>query len=251
MTRVVVDLGNTRLKWGVLSPDGRLNVMPALPVQSPDEWAPAFQQAGLDRIPTRWAVATVSPASAAALEARLAAWPDATLRWFRHAIDVPQPHRLAAPEKTGVDRALGVLAARAIVPVGTPFQVVSCGSATTLDVVSESGLWLGGAIAPGLPLASRSLHAMTAQLPLVSAGLQAPPAIGDSTEPAIQAGLFWGLVGALREILQRQAAEIQGTPRVLWTGGDAERFAPWIAGPSAEIHPVLVLQALAAIGFPS
>lgn len=250
MTRVVVDLGNTRLKWGTLAHDGTmLAEMPALPVRSPEGWEPAFRAAGLDRAPTRWAIASVSPAAASTLEHLLAPWNPAEARWFRRAADVDQPHRLAHPDKTGADRALNVLAARALVPSGTPFQVVSCGSAITVDAVSESGLWLGGAIAPGLPLASRSLHAMTAQLPMVSAGEPAPPAIGDSTEPAIQAGLFWGLVGAVREILHRQADTLGAPSRILWTGGDAGRIAPWVSGDSAEIHPTLVLRGLAAIGF--
>jgi type III pantothenate kinase len=247
--RVVADLGNTRLKWGLVSPAGAVEAQPALPVDETETWAPAFAAAGLDRAPSRWAVATVNPAAADRLAAILAPWP-AESRRFSLAADISQPHRLDHPERTGVDRALGVFAARALVPAGAALQVVSCGSAVTVDAVDAAGVWRGGAIAPGLPLLSRSLHAMTAQLPLVGVDEAVPPAVGASTVPAIRAGLVWGLVGLVREILARQAAELGGaSPRVLWTGGDAARVAPWVAGPAAQVVPDLVLRGLAASAF--
>jgi type III pantothenate kinase len=244
--RVVADLGNTRLKWGVVTPGGAVEPRSALPIDAPDAWPAAFVGDGLDRLPSRWAVATVNPAAADRLAALLAPWP-ATLNRLARAADVSQPHRLAAPGLTGVDRALGVLAARALVPAGTPFRVVSCGSAITVDAVDAAGVWRGGAIAPGLPLLARSLHTMTAQLPHVELSGACPPAIGDATVPAIRAGLHWGLVGAVREILLRQDAEADATPHVLWTGGDAPRIAPWIAGDAARVVPDLVLRGLAAL----
>ena len=247
MIDVVVDLGNTRLKWGLVSPDGAIVGMAALPVDDPTSWRSAFAAAGVDRQPSRWAVGSVNPAALATLQATVASWPVRHFLGYQRASQVPQPHRLASPDRTGADRALGVFAARGLVPPGAAFQVVSCGSAITVDLVDGGGTWRGGAIAPGLPLASRALHQMTAQLPLVAMAEAPPSATGDSTVPAIRAGLLWGLVGSAREILARQAVEIESEPHVLWTGGDAGRIAPWIAGETARIIPDLVLRGLARL----
>lgn len=104
-------------------------------------------------------------------------------------------------------------------------------------------MWQGGVIAIGLGLAARALNQNTAQLPLVEPG-HLPAAWGNSTRPALEAGIFWGTVGGVREILARQAEDLPGSPWILWTGGDAEPIAQAIAGPDAVIAPHLVLEGL-------
>ena len=90
---------------------------------------------------------------------------------------------------------------------------------------------------------------MTAQLPLVTPR-QAPPPWGNATVPALEAGVFWGVVGGVRELLTRQAAGLGTRPWVVWTGGDAEVLAPAVAWEGAEVVPDLVLRGLAAVAFP-
>ncbi len=123
-------------------------------------------------------------------------------------------------------------------------MVVSCGTAVTVERISAEAVWQGGAIAPGLGPMAKALHLLTAQLPEV-APREAPNPFGRSTIPALEAGVFWGVVGAIRELLSRQAEGFATTPWLLWTGGDAASFAPWIAWPvGAEVVPDLVLEGL-------
>jgi type III pantothenate kinase len=88
---------------------------------------------------------------------------------------------------------------------------------------------------------------MTAQLPEVAPG-EAPEPFGRSTVPAIEAGVFWGVVGAIRELLTRQAIGLSPNPWLIWTGGDAPTFARWISWPESEVVPHLVLEGLCEEG---
>ena len=61
--------------------------------------------------------------------------------------------------------------------------------------------------------------------------------------------MFWGAVGAVRELLTRQAAGLAPAPWLVWTGGDAEAIAPRIDWPDARVVPDLVLEGLARVAF--
>ena len=161
---------------------------------------------------------------------------------------MPVRHDLEGPETAGADRALAVSAAVRLMPQGRPGLVVSCGTAITVERITADGIWQGGAIAAGLGLAARALHLLTAQLPLVELD-RAPPAWGSSTRPAVEAGVYWGAVGAVRELLARQAGDLLEDPWVIWTGGDAALLAGPIAGKDARIEPDLVLLGLSHLAF--
>jgi type III pantothenate kinase len=132
-------------------------------------------------------------------------------------------------------------------PGERPGLVVSCGTAITIERVAADGTWQGGAIATGLGLSARALHLLTAQLPLVSPP-PAPAAWGRSTRPAIEAGVFWGAVGTVRELLARQSEGLDD-PWLVWTGGDADRLAPCIDWGDVRVVPDLVLEGLARLAF--
>jgi type III pantothenate kinase len=164
-------------------------------------------------------------------------------RWFCSAADVPIRHELEEAETAGADRALAVAAAIGLAPRGRPGLVVSCGTAITVERISAQGVWQGGAIAPGLRVAAGALHNQTAKLPLVELH-QVPACWGASTRPAVEAGVFWGTVGAVRELLDRQKADLGVDPWVIWTGGDAALLAGAVSGSEARIEPDLVLLGL-------
>ncbi len=128
--------------------------------------------------------------------------------------------------------------------------VVSVGSALVVERIEPGGRWQGGAIAAGLGPLARALRQSTAQLPEVLVD-EVPPAWGSSTEPALAAGLFWGLVGSARELIARQKIGLPDKAWTIWTGGDAARIAPWIDGEHSRIVPDLVLQGLARVEFES
>jgi type III pantothenate kinase len=251
--RVVADLGNSRLKWGRVDPSGRLVESIALPTEGGDAWDAAW--AGWDPSGaggSSWAIATVNPPVAERLAGFLRDRGASPPRWFRSAADVPIRHELEHPGTAGADRALAVAAAvaRHGRSPGRPGLVVSCGTAITVERISGAGAWQGGAIAAGLGLSARALHLLTAQLPLVHP-VEAPPAWGASTRPALEAGVFWGAVGAVRELLARQASVLSPTPWLVWTGGDAPSLAPWVPWDGASVVPDLVLEGLARVAFGS
>jgi type III pantothenate kinase len=242
--RVVADLGNSRLKWGRVDDTGRLVEAIALPLNEPRAWATAWEkwsQSGSS--PSYWSISTVNPPVANQLQSFLDGLGEAQATWFRSAADVAVQHELDGPETAGADRALAVAAAVRLSPRGRPILVVSCGTAITVERISEQGIWQGGAIAAGLGVAARALHSQTALLPLVELH-EAPPCWGASTRPAIEAGVFWGTVGAVRELLARQTAELGQDPWVIWTGGYAALLSGPIAGTEARVEPDLVLLGL-------
>jgi type III pantothenate kinase len=168
--------------------------------------------------------------------------------WYETAAEVPIAMDVDDAETGGADRALAVLAARRQMPPGRPSLIVSCGTAITIERVSAEGVWLGGVIAPGLFLSARALHLLTAQLPLIHPD-QSAPFWGRGTLDSLEAGIFWGTVGAVRELLARQTFERGEKPSILWTGGDAERLARPVSGDDARIIPDLVLRGLALAAF--
>jgi type III pantothenate kinase len=243
--RAVADLGNSRLKWGLVDETGRLVERIALPLDRPDDWAAAWKNWHIrGRNPTSWTISSVNPPVAKQFQSFLDGLSGVSATWLRSAADVAVRHELDGPETAGADRALAVAAAVGLAPPGRPGLVVACGTAVTVERVSAAGIWQGGAIAPGLTLSARALHLQTAQLPLV-APTEPPPAWGASTRPALEAGVFWGAVGAVRELISRQTAQWNADHWIIWTGGDSAVLAGSIAGDKAWIEPHLVLLGLA------
>lgn len=148
--------------------------------------------------------------------------------------------RIDRPEDLGADRLVNAVAAYH--RYGGPVIVVDLGTATTFCVISTAGEYLGGAIAAGLEITADALFQRTAKLPRVP--LDRPPrAIGTNTLHAMQAGLVLGHAAMIEGLLRRIKAELQGSPRVIATGGLAERLAPEIEGID-EVRPFLTLEGL-------
>lgn len=234
------------MKWGLLDDRGRLASKVALPLDDRDAWERAIRDWGL-RPRDSWAVSSVNPPVAEALGRVLSGLGSAPGPWYRSARDVAFGPGNPPPEGAGADRALAVLAAKSLIPPGSPGLVISCGTAITFERIGPDGRWEGGAIAAGLGMVARALRGQTAQLPLVELH-DIPDPWGDSTASAIAAGIYWGTVGAVRELIARQAPSIAGEHR-LWTGGDARLLAPAIEGEAAVIVPDLVLAGVALAAF--
>jgi type III pantothenate kinase len=247
--RIVADLGNSRLKLGSLGPSGALERVVALPAGDPASWQATWSDWNPgNALASSWAISSVNPPAAALLRTFLGERGIGQATWYRSAAEVGVRHALDQAETAGADRALAVAAAVSSSPVGRPGLVALCGTAVTVERVSADGVWLGGAIAAGLGLTARALHMLTAQLPLVSPQ-EAPPSWGNATRPALEAGVYWGVVGAIRELLTRQSKGLEPTPWLVWSGGDAEALAPAIPWEGARVVPDLVLEGLARVGF--
>ena len=235
--RIMADLGNSRLKWARLEEDGRLTPSIALPLDDSSAWDTAWNEWHRNgHEVSRWAVASVNPPVAARLASFLRDHGAGQVSWFENASDVPIAMDVEGAGTGGADRALAVLAALRQMPGGRPGLVVSCGTAITIERITAGGVWQGGVIAPGLFLNARALHMFTAQLPLVRPDQSAPP-WGRGTIGSLEAGVFWGTVGSLKELLARQTFPDQGPPWITWTGGDAERLASGRLRPGGANHP--------------
>jgi type III pantothenate kinase len=124
------------------------------------------------------------------------------------------------PTEVGADRLVNSVAAFA--RYGGPCVVVDFGTATTFDMVSAKGEYLGGAIAPGLAISAEALFARAARLSRVDVKKPAK-VVGTNTVAAVQSGLYYGYIGLVDGILERIVNETRGpdspAPKVIATGG--------------------------------
>jgi type III pantothenate kinase len=253
--RAVADLGNTRLKWARVGDSGALVDKASLPLDPP-AWAEAWAQlqgpSGTGE--SSWAISTVNPPVASLFAAFLESQGARSVTWFDTASQVPVAYDVEGADTGGADRALAVAGAVRLMPAGRPGLVIMCGTAITVERIDAKGVWQGGAIAPGLGTSARALHILTAQLPLVDlrrVDLENPPAAwGKATVPSLEAGVFWGTVGAVRELIARQTDDLGDEPWVIWTGGDSEVLSRFVSGPMARCEQDLVLSALKHLVFP-
>jgi type III pantothenate kinase len=127
------------------------------------------------------------------------------------------------PAEVGADRIVNCVAA--FDKYGGPTIVVDMGTATSFDVVSKRGEFLGGAIAPGLGISADALYQRAARLPRIDAR-KPSKVIGTSTVDNIQIGLYYGYIGLVDGILKRMIAELGPETKTVATGGLSTLIAP-------------------------
>jgi type III pantothenate kinase len=126
------------------------------------------------------------------------------------------------PQEVGADRVANAVAAYE--KYGGPCIVVDFGTAITFDAISERGEYLGGAIVPGIGIASEALFARAARLQRVE--IRDPGVvIGTNTTAAVQAGLYYGYLELVDGLLARMKAVLGPRTRVIATGGQAATLA--------------------------
>src|SRR5271165_5556382 len=135
------------------------------------------------------------------------------------------------PAEVGADRIVNSVAA--FEKFGGPCIVVDFGTATTFDVVSPKGEYLGGVITPGIGISADALFERTARLPRVD--IRKPPRVlATNTVNSLQAGLYYGYIGLIDGILERLMAELGSDVKVVATGG----LASLMGGGSKYIREV-------------
>lgn len=147
------------------------------------------------------------------------------------------------PKEIGADRIVNAAAAYQL--YGGPVIIVDFGTATTFCVVSESGDYLGGAIAPGLIISADALFARAAKLPRVEL-IKPKKIIGRDTVSSMQSGMIFGYVGLVNEIVHRIHREIGTEALVVATGGLSNLIAPE-CNSIQKIRPTLTLEGLMII----
>jgi type III pantothenate kinase len=151
--------------------------------------------------------------------------------------------RLDNPREAGSDRVVNAVAGQTL--YGKPLIIIDLGTATTFDVVSQEGDYLGGAIAPGIVIATEALYTRTAALPRIR--LSRPErVIGKNTLSAMQSGIIFGYIELIEGMIRRIEQELGRKARVVATGGQAHLLAQEI--PAIEIvNPDLTLVGLRLI----
>jgi type III pantothenate kinase len=279
---IAVDIGNSRIKFGLFTGRGRDGELPE-PVQTLELSVVAFDIGKLDvwlaktmgqvTTPPMWWIASVNRPPTQ----RLAAWlqergatefgpadpnkrptvtptdTDSAFCRLKHS-DLPLIVSLPQPDRVGIDRLLGAVAVNRLRTADRAAIVIDIGSAITVDLVSPQGAFLGGAILPGIGMSARAMHEFTDQLPLLAMDelVEPPPALGKSTLEAMQSGLYWGAIGAMKELLARLADQTgqhsgdKSPPEVYLTGGAAPSIARFV-DPRATFVPHLVLGGIALV----
>jgi type III pantothenate kinase len=123
------------------------------------------------------------------------------------------------PAEVGTDRIVAAAAAYAVVEGAV--AVADFGTAVTIDLVDDNGVFQGGVICPGFEIGAQALKDNTAQLPKVAVHRPDGP-YGKNTADAINCGLYYSVIGAMEEIIRRYAEELGRWPQTIITGAGAE-----------------------------
>jgi type III pantothenate kinase len=249
---IAVDIGNTSTKLGwfddALSSSAPLSLptLTATHLFSTGEAPPAEIAAALPVENCRWHIVSVHREATHLLTEWLRInRPADKIQVLTHR-DLPIEVQVDFPERVGLDRLAAAVAANVLRDANRPAIVIGAGSAITVNLITGHGAFAGGAILPGFRMAAEVLYGSTDLLPLapLATDEEPPPVVGKNTEAAIKSGLFWGAAGAVREIMDRMAAQLDPPPQVLVTGGDLRQLAKHL-GDEATFVPNLVLCGIA------
>ncbi len=225
---IAVDIGNSRLKFG------RFEQLASTGLPEPDrlltldpDWRPEQLLAWLGDAagPFRWRIASVQRMAAAQLADWLHEQKHFDVRQLTRD-DMPLTVDVEQPELVGMDRLASAVACNRLRGPDRPAVVISVGSAIVVNYISRAGVFAGGAILPGIAMSAKALKQFTDLLPLIPMSELAgpPPALGRSTIAAMRSGLYWGAVGAMRELIARLSGD-GPRPHVFLTGGAAPAVA--------------------------
>ena len=240
---LVVDIGNTSITLGLYKVD-RLDAHWRLASDSdrtPDEYGLLLVQL-LERADARpdevndIAIASVVPPLTGTMERACLDYLGASPLIVDAGTRTGMRIRYEDPKQVGADRVVNAAAVRRFYK--GPACIIDFGTATIFDALSDEGDYLGGAIAPGIGIASDALFQRTAKLPKVEI-LRPPSAIGRNTVQSLQSGLLYGYVGLVDGMVNRFRAELGPKMKTIGTGALVELIAretksidivePWLA----------------------
>lgn len=218
--KLLVDMGNTRLKWA-LAEGERLTFAEPIAYQNTTLKSTLLKLWWLlPQTPRQLLISCVSKAEllAQVIACAKELWPTIDVVVAKaQAAQLGLHNAYAQPEKLGVDRWLAMLAIRHTYPQAA--CVIDCGTAITADFINAQGQHLGGVISPGLTLMKRALANGTEQLPL--AGCHIPLGLANGTVAAIDSGTLYAATGLIEKIVTTQNERF----KVFITGGDAAVIA--------------------------
>jgi type III pantothenate kinase len=227
MNVLALDIGNTNIGFGLFL-NGQPDAMESHPGDNDAEIVDTLQtlwqkvpQVAMSKEGKRDAVivaCSVAPERAEHIKTLVRDTLCETIHFVGQDIPLPMHVWVDEPSQVGTDRVVAAAAAYAVAEHAV--VVADFGTAVTIDLVDDQGVFQGGAILPGFDMASASLNEHTEQLPLVQVTRPEAP-YGKSTEEAIKLGLYYAAIGALEKIVEHYAEEIGVWPQTIMTGSGA------------------------------
>ena len=258
---LLIDAGNTRVKWALVAPDAPLGTwlaQGAVMHANTAELQAAWESAAIEAGASVHAIARVLIANVAgnALRVQLeyvlqktllddtsAPLPAGLVHWFA---SLPALAGLTNgyrnPAQLGCDRFAAAIAGHRLAP-DRAIIVANCGTATTIDAVTPDGVFLGGMILPGLGLMASSLARNTAQLPQIAQDGKLPAGFADNTDDAILSGCLAAQSGAIEH-----ACAVHGAQECIISGGAAPYIAPMLKVAHRVVDNIVLIGLHAAAG---
>lgn len=226
MNLVAIDIGNTNVTVGLFVSDSEKFIesvsgddtdkVEALLVEAWEQ-IPFAASAKEDKRDGAIVVSSVKPEWTKKVKEICKAKLDENIKVVGADINLPIEMGIENPSQVGTDRVVAAAAAFAVVEDAV--VVADFGTAVTIDLVDEEGVFMGGVIAPGFNISAKALGQQTAKLPEVQ--VHTPKdAVGGNTEEAVNAGLYYSAVGLLRTVVEKYAEEVGRWPHTIVTGGD-------------------------------
>ncbi len=237
---LVIDVGNTNTVIGVyendvLKHDWRIRTVRENTADEFNVLATAlFSDKGIDPDDiTKTVISSVVPSSVRILNAFCERYLKMSPLWIDAAsVKKLMPILYSNPNEVGGDRIVNAVAAYA--KYKKPLIIIDFGTATTFDVVTEKGEYLGGAICPGVMISSEALFQRASRLPRVEIFKAPERVIGDDTIESIKSGIIYGNAAMVEGMVSRMKKEMGSDAMVIATGG----LAPLIAEVSEAIESV-------------
>ncbi len=246
MSFLVMDIGNTRLKWGVYSeprPDATYLAGGAVVLEEIDDLA-RDQWAGVAHPRHMLGCAVAGDGVKRRVEEQLEIW-RLKPRWVSsQAQAAGVVNGYEHPNRLGADRWAAIIGGRhrvlahalAAQEPPRPAVVVMVGTAVTVDAIDAQGRFLGGLILPGFGLMLRALELGTAGLKVPSGEVRDFPL---NTSDALMSGGADAIAGAVERMVGRVARQFGGQPHLLMSGGAAPKLAPSIDVPHEVIEHLI------------
>ncbi len=228
MNLIAIDIGNTNINIGLFLKD-REEFVKSVPGQSRAKLTECLKSAW-QKIPILESSKEKKRDGVIVVSSVKPAWTRLVQQITKEILDekiyiigknIPLPIDLSIDKscRIGADRVISAAAAYAVVEDAV--VVADFGTAVTIDMVDERGIFLGGIICPGFEMSARALKESTAQLPKVNVTRPKDP-YGRTTTEAINCGLYYSAVGTLQEVVRRYAEKTGRWPQTVITGSAAK-----------------------------
>ena len=245
MKALLLDVGNSRLKWGVAENGDLARTGHIAQQKIRDQGVGVLTK----RLPRQVDAVIASNVAGPTFATRLAGLVHAHCNRDLHFAKATREgfgvrNSYSQPRRIGVDRWVAMVGARA--EFRSACIVVDAGTAVTIDALDRNGQHLGGQILPGVDLMANALHKETSDLPLAKRSRSATYAgmamFTSSTHDAIKSGALNAVIGAVERAIRTLRSEAY-RPKLVLTGGDASRILQTLDGKPVH-RPHLVLQGL-------